>query len=264
LRKWIDIDGNTVLQALLDHSGLAWPDLCRTLGFEPNASHPGPMALYSCVVTLHEAGLVTADGIPDQRFRDFLQQFLYGYRRPGAKTETKIRASESWRKVQMALEMRFLGARRLSKASMTVYPNFGAPLESRKAADIFVVMPFSEHFLSVYLDFIRPCIEALGLTIERADDIFSGNQIMQDVWEAICGAGALVADCTGRNPNVFYEIGIAHTIGKPVILLSQDPGDLPADLRSYKFFLYEQTPVGLHELQEKISGAVSGTFGLYW
>jgi hypothetical protein len=260
MRKRIDIDGNIVLQVLLDHSGLAWPDLCRALGFKPNAPHPGPMALYSCLVALHEAGLVTADDIPDSMFRSFLQPFIRRRKRPRAETETKIRASESWRKIQMALEMRFLGVRRPSTTPMTVYPNFGAPLELRKAADVFVAMPFSEQFLAVYLGCVKPCVEALGLSIERADDIFSGNQIMQDVWEAICGAGAIVADCTGRNPNVFYEIGIAHTVGKPVILLSQDPGDRPVDLRSYRFLLYEQTPVGLQELQKKVSGAVSDTF----
>ena len=53
---------------------------------------------------------------------------------------------------------------------------------------------------------------------------------MADVWGAIKGAKVIVADCTDRDPNVFYEIGIAHVIGKPVILLSQTPEDVPFDV----------------------------------
>jgi hypothetical protein len=83
------------------------------------------------------------------------------------------------------------------------------------------------------------------------------------VWGAICGAGAIIADCTGRNPNVFYEIGIAHTIGKQVILLSQDVEDVPADLRYYRYLLYTPTESGQEELQEKLSQTVKATLVIY-
>jgi hypothetical protein len=55
----------------------------------------------------------------------------------------------------------------------------------------------------------------LGITSTRADDFFAANSIISDVWNAITDAKVLVADCTGRNPNVFYELGIAHTLGSP-------------------------------------------------
>jgi hypothetical protein len=260
MRKWIDIDGSTVMQVLLANSGLRWRDLCRTLGFEPNAPHPGPMALYNCLMTLDDAGLITADGIPEGKLSEALRIGLCDGRRW---RQPKIRASESWRRMQTALKMRYLGAPRPTDAPMTVYPHFGVAPKSAGAADVFVAMPFVEVFRVVYTDCMQPAVEALKLTIRRADDFFSGNQLMQDVWSAICAAGVIIADCTSRNPNVFYEIGIAHTVGKPVILLSQDHEDIPADLRHYRYLLYTPTSPGLKDLQEKLSRAVAATLKIY-
>jgi hypothetical protein len=56
-----------------------------------------------------------------------------------------------------------------------------------------------------------------SLSVGRADDIFTVNSVLADVWTAIKGAKAIVADCTSRNPNVFYEIGLAHVLDKKVV-----------------------------------------------
>lgn len=73
----------------------------------------------------------------------------------------------------------------------------------------------------VYANHIKPVTKKLGLTVARADDFFTANVVISDIWDAINFADVVVADCTGRNPNVFYEIGLAHVIGKPVVLLAQ-------------------------------------------
>jgi hypothetical protein len=79
---------------------------------------------------------------------------------------------------------------------------------------------------------------------------------MGDVWSAINAAIFLIADCTGRNPNVFYEIGIAHAIGKQTILISQTIDDVPFDLRHLRIVVYEYTPRGMMVFEEALGKSI--------
>jgi len=91
------------------------------------------------------------------------------------------------------------------------------------------------------------------MDIGRADDFFGARSIMSDVWLAINDAQLIIADCTGRNPNVFYEIGIAHTIGKPTILLTQTLDDIPFDLQHLRCIVYDYTPRGMKQFNEELT-----------
>lgn len=84
------------------------------------------------------------------------------------------------------------------------------------------------------------------------DDLF-GNDIMQDIWEGICSAGLIIADLTTRNPNVFYELGLAHTLGKDFLLITQDLADLPFDLRRFRCVEYEDNSDGYERLRTELS-----------
>jgi hypothetical protein len=114
-------------------------------------------------------------------------------------------------------------------------------------------MPFLDDLKPVWEDHIKNVAKSLGLSVVRADDFFTAHSIMSDVWNAICSTRAIIADCTGRNPNVFYEIGIAHTIGKPVVLIAQNSDDVPFDLRHLRYILYEYTPRGMQQLEQKLA-----------
>jgi hypothetical protein len=91
-------------------------------------------------------------------------------------------------------------------------------------------MPLCIELKPVFDDHIKPVCERLSRSVSRADDFSNAQAIMADVWGAIKNAKVIIADCTGRNPNVFYEMGIAHTLGKQV-LLSQKTEDFPFDVR---------------------------------
>jgi hypothetical protein len=82
----------------------------------------------------------------------------------------------------------------------------------------------------------------LGIIIKRADDRFAPEPFMEKVWTDICAARLVLADCTNRNPNVFYEIGLAHAIGKKVVLLTRSRADIPSDLLSREFLEYGDEP----------------------
>ena len=102
----------------------------------------------------------------------------------------------------------------------------------------FVLMPLSKEFDGIYRDFIKPVLGEAGFDVLRADDIQSTQNIVRDIFEAIVRSDLIVADLTGSNANVFYELGIAHALKRPVILLTQIIDDVPFDLRAYRLIEY--------------------------
>jgi hypothetical protein len=72
--------------------------------------------------------------------------------------------------------------------------------------------------------------------------------VIQDVVSLIDRSTVVICDCTGRNPNVFYEIGIAHTLGREVILITQAEADIPFDLRHLRYVRYLNNGEGLNAL----------------
>lgn len=135
-------------------------------------------------------------------------------------------------------------------------PIFGPPQEPPKQARVFVLMPFLDELKPVYDDHISRVTKRLGLSTARADDFFTTDSIVRDIWNAISSADLLIADCTGRNPNVFYEIGIAHAIGKPVVLVSQTMDDIPFDLRHLRTIVYKYTPRGMKQFETDLGETI--------
>ena len=135
------------------------------------------------------------------------------------------------------------------RASVVANPIFGLPQAPGTPADVFVVMPFAAELRPVYDDHMKAVAARLGVSMERADDFFSAGSVVVDVWNAIAHARVLIADCTGRNPNVFYELGVAHTLGRPVILIAQSIDDMPFDVRHMRTIAYELTPRGMQSFE---------------
>jgi hypothetical protein len=113
------------------------------------------------------------------------------------------------------------------------------------------MMPFAAEFNPVYAALQGVC-EEVGLRCRRADDIWENPLVMQDVVQLIDRSSVVIADCTGRNPNVFYEVGIAHTLGREVILITQNEADVPFDLRAHRYVRYLNNGEGLAELANRL------------
>jgi nucleoside 2-deoxyribosyltransferase len=94
---------------------------------------------------------------------------------------------------------------------------------------VFVLMPFDKKFNDVYQLGIQKACDDVGAYAERIDEQIFGESILQRIYNQIAKADVVVADMTGRNPNVFYETGYAHALGKNVILLTQNANDIPFD-----------------------------------
>jgi hypothetical protein len=102
----------------------------------------------------------------------------------------------------------------------------------------FVLMPFSEAFDDIYKLGIKEACTAAGAYCERVDEQIFHERILDRVYNQIAKADIIIADMTGRNPNVFYEVGYAHALGKLTILLTQDANDIPFDLKHFSHIVY--------------------------
>jgi len=104
----------------------------------------------------------------------------------------------------------------------------------------FVLMPFAPEFKNQWELAFIPAIESVNLRPFRGDEEALGtNMIIKDITKSIYDARIIVADLTGRNPNVMYELGLAHAAKKPVIMLVQNHEDIPFDVMHIRYLKYD-------------------------
>lgn len=105
---------------------------------------------------------------------------------------------------------------------------------------VLFMMPFANPLGSYYEKIYKPAIEKAGLIPIRADnEIFGTGKIIDQIWNGINSAKVLIAELTNRNPNVFYELGLAHALQKPVVLISSNENDVPFDLHHIRVIYYD-------------------------
>jgi hypothetical protein len=133
---------------------------------------------------------------------------------------------------------------------------FQAPRVAAAPPRAFVVMQFAEPFNSLYTEVIKPVAESIGFDAFRADDVFKPGIILQDIIRSIVTCDVIVAEVTPANPNVFYELGYAHAIQKPTILLAEKPTDpakhLPFDISGFRVIFYDNTIKGKRSVEASL------------
>ena len=123
----------------------------------------------------------------------------------------------------------------------------------------FVLMPFNTELNYIYNDIIKTAVVDEGLVCRRADDIKSNKVIMFDIWKSICEARIVIADLTGLNPNVMYELGISHTVGKETIIIYQQNEEeikFPFDIAHIRIIQYKNDAVGGSNLRKDLSATL--------
>jgi hypothetical protein len=105
---------------------------------------------------------------------------------------------------------------------------------------VFVLVPFHPDFQEVY-DRVKVTCEQSGLRCMRGDEEPVSGDILSHILRMIVRARLIIAIVDGRNPNVFYELGIAHALGKQVLILSKSLDDVPFDIRSIRIVFYSDT-----------------------
>tara|TARA_R110000824_G_scaffold35499_3_gene111204 strand:- start:2010 stop:2774 length:765 start_codon:yes stop_codon:yes gene_type:complete len=133
---------------------------------------------------------------------------------------------------------------------------FDVPSAPIDADLVSVMMPFDSSMIGVY-DAINSAADLSGFKCQRADNIWDHSTVIQDVFSLIFQSYIVVCDFTGKNPNVFYEAGIAHTLGKHVVPITQSEQDVPFDLRHHRFAKYLNNGEGLESLKDDLASRFS-------
>lgn len=141
----------------------------------------------------------------------------------------------------------------MTRKSIVVTPSF-QPLEYTYDASLaFVLMPFNEVWSDDVFHLIKQVCVEVGLKALKADDIFAPDIIINDIWRMINSAGVVLAEITTHNANVFYELGIARTLGKRVVLLRQKDGSVPPfDIAFWRHLEYGLTPRRAEQFKETL------------
>lgn len=117
---------------------------------------------------------------------------------------------------------------------------------------VFVLTPFHKKYESTF-NIISDVCREVGLRCYRGDEEHISGDLLPHTLKQLCKARLVIANVDGRNPNVFYELGIAHAIDKGTILISQSLDEVPVDLKSNRLLLYKQDS----ELKEELRIALT-------
>jgi len=148
-----------------------------------------------------------------------------------------------------------------SPRSASVHPEvFQIPTEAIDDNQVAVMMPFVAEFDPTY-EAIKTACRSVGLTCKRADDIWSNSAFIQDVFDLIYRSRIIIVDFSRRNPNVMYETGIAHTLGRHVVPITRNIEDVPSDLQHHRALVYLPNDEGLQSLANGLAVRLSTITG---
>ncbi len=143
---------------------------------------------------------------------------------------------------------------------MAIYPKTFYEISSVEVIprSCFVIMPFGDPFDELYKEVIKESLEENNFTVIRADDLYGAKPIMEDILNSIEASEIVVVDLTGRNPNVFYELGITHSrkLNDNVFIITQDLDDVPFDLKPYRIISYKPTISGVKALRNQLNSTI--------
>ena len=187
------------------------------------------------------------------------------------KSESRdVRLAEMFRLIQNELDRRAGSRWRKSRPEMfepvdeeiteasALEPD-AAKLLGSSSNVVFVLMPFDAAFDELYHKLIAPAIDEAGFNPIRTDDIFAPGSVMEQIRAGIQQCRFCIADLTGRNTHVLFELGIAQALGKPTLLLSQDISDIPFDVAHQRVIAY--SPKSLPKAKSAITSALNSILG---
>jgi len=246
-----EIESGALILVLL-RTSKTWDDLCsRYLQVQAAdvVRNTSTMTLRDKLFDMRDLGLLT-----------FADKEITGGKIP----DGEIKETNLWSNIRVAfggLSLSEVAMVSRHSKGMAVVPVFGRPRKPKDKLDIFVLMPFKTSLEKVYTEHIKKMCENRGLTIRRADEVLTAGPFMEKVWDGICAAELILADCTERNPNVFYEIGMAHTVGKKVVLITRSDEDIPSDIKHFNYIPYIYDPAGVDALVNKLDTFLEDHFG---
>ena len=247
-----EIDNGALILLLLKESS-TWEELCRRYANADPAqlsTNTITLTLLKKLLELRDLGLI--------RFED--ETTSEGMKPRGPIKETGL--SSALRSAFGGMSLHELASISRHSKGMAVVPIFGRPrpVAAEHQMDVFVLMPLETRLEEVYSRHMKKIADGLGLRMLRADELLSPGPFIQKVWDGICAAQLIIADCTEPNANVFYEIGIAQTVGRKVLLITRSDEDIPSDMEHFDCIHHKEDPDGVEELIGKLRTFLQGHF----
>lgn len=148
-----------------------------------------------------------------------------------------------------------------NETELSIRPEiFTIPVGGINENQVAVMMPFAAEFNDTY-GAIKSACKAVGLQAVRADDIWSNSTFIQDIFQLIYCSRIVIVDFSTRNPNVMYETGIAHTLGRHVVPITRRIEDVPSDLQHHRALVYLSNQEGLDSLSKGLTVRLSTVTG---
>ncbi len=169
--------------------------------------------------------------------RDLLESQIY--EATGKLMKTPARWKDVNHLLLSAANLDFYPEKRASRHLSPLLVSNGLSREDTIIEDdqIFVLMPFHAKFKDYYR-IIRETCARNGFKCIRGDEDYHSKEIFREILKNIAKSRLVIANIDGRNPNVFYELGIAHALGKDVIMTTQNIDEAPFDLKSKRVLVY--------------------------
>lgn len=126
----------------------------------------------------------------------------------------------------------------------------------------FVIMQFTTPYNELYQDVIQPVCEKLKVDCKRADESYTSELILADISRQIIESKFIIADISPKNPNVFYELGYAHALTKPTILIAEKETELPFDVSPFRTLFYENSIRGKKHVEDGLTKHIKAILGI--
>jgi nucleoside 2-deoxyribosyltransferase len=131
-------------------------------------------------------------------------------------------------------------------------------LDEELGREVFFICPFGNAEVDHNYEFVvKPVVEKYGFTMQRADEISNTQTITQTIVSAINRARFVVADLTEARPNCYYEVGYAHAIGKPVVVLAKTGSERHFDLAAYNWTHWDTYKDLKPKLEKRVDGVLA-------
>jgi hypothetical protein len=127
------------------------------------------------------------------------------------------------------------------------------PVKGERSWHIAYLAPHNKEFDAIFSAHIAPLAAQNSLDLIRLPPVYGKHKSINGIMKTIYEAAILIADVSGKDPNVLYVLGMAHLIGKPLVILSQDPADIPVDLKKDRQIIYENTADGLKTISHYLT-----------
>ncbi len=114
--------------------------------------------------------------------------------------------------------------------------------------EAFIIMPFSEEFDDIYNLGIKQVCEEQGVEASRLDEQLFHEGMLERIYQEIENCDFIIADLSDKNPNVFYELGYAHALGKLCLLITKNTSDIPFDPKHKRHIVYRKSIVNLKNM----------------